>query len=91
MLCFDLPDLVGAVSIVTMTTVGYGDYYPVSGIGRVLGALIALSGVFVTSLMVGALSVLLVPTPFQVCMCADGWMNGARSDARASCSFVVLV
>ena len=32
-------------AISTVTTVGYGDIYPITGIGKLLGAFIAISGV----------------------------------------------
>lgn len=41
--------------IVTMTTVGYGDFYPKSLIGRLVGILITLWGVFFVSMFVVAL------------------------------------
>jgi voltage-gated potassium channel Kch len=39
-------------SIVTMTTVGYGDMYPESVVGRILGGLCALCGVLMFSMTV---------------------------------------
>lgn len=38
--------------IITMTTVGFGDYYPSSGIGRVIGFFSCISGVFLISMLV---------------------------------------
>jgi voltage-gated potassium channel len=43
-------------AIVTMTTVGYGDIVPQSGLGRVLGAIVMLSGMVVLSLFTAAVS-----------------------------------
>ncbi len=43
-------------AIVTMTTVGYGDIVPQSGLGRVLGAFVMLSGMGVLSLFTAAVS-----------------------------------
>jgi hypothetical protein len=42
--------------IVTMSTVGYGDYYPVTGAGRLIGALIILVGVGVFGTLTGFLA-----------------------------------
>lgn len=40
-------------AIVTITTVGYGDAVPVSGYGKFIGAMTALSGVFTVALLTG--------------------------------------
>ena len=47
------------VTIVTMTTVGYGDFYPKSHMGRLMGIIISLWGVFFVSLFVVSLTNLL--------------------------------
>jgi voltage-gated potassium channel len=53
------PDKLGTIpdamwwSIVTITTVGYGDVTPVSAWGKVIGAFTALSGVFTVALLTG--------------------------------------
>ena len=38
--------------VITMTTVGYGDIFPISTLGRVLGMIIAMSGTVVVALIV---------------------------------------
>jgi len=45
--------------IVTMTTVGYGDYYPRSHLGRFVGVISCIIGMLLVSLMVVALTSLL--------------------------------
>lgn len=53
------PDKLGTIpdamwwSIVTVTTVGYGDVTPLSAWGKVVGAFTALSGVFTVALLTG--------------------------------------
>lgn len=40
-------------SIVTLTTVGYGDVYPITGLGRLLAAIIAIFGIGMVALPAG--------------------------------------
>src|SRR5947209_11137582 len=40
-------------SIVTIATVGYGDYVPKGGVGRVLGTMLILTGTIATALLTG--------------------------------------
>jgi voltage-gated potassium channel len=53
------PDKLGTIpdamwwSIVTITTVGYGDVVPLSSWGKVIGAFTALSGIFTAALLTG--------------------------------------
>ena len=42
--------------IVTMTTVGYGDFYPVTHLGRIVGVIASLWGAFIISLLMVTLS-----------------------------------
>jgi len=42
--------------IVTMTTVGYGDLVPVTGVGRLVGAVVSLLGVGIVALPAGLLA-----------------------------------
>ena len=47
--------------MVTMTTVGYGDYYPKTAIGYVTAALIMMLGIMVT-----ALPIVIIGTNFSI-------------------------
>src|SRR5215469_1174370 len=42
--------------IVTIATVGYGNYYPVTAIGRIIAVFMMLSGIGIFVLLVGSLS-----------------------------------
>ena len=44
------------MTVVTMTTVGYGDHTPRTEMGRVIGALCVSWGVLIVSVMVGVLT-----------------------------------
>ncbi len=43
-------------AIATLTTVGYGDVYPVTGLGKILSAIIALIGIGFVALPTGIIS-----------------------------------
>ncbi|MBO7598819.1 MAG: two pore domain potassium channel family protein, partial [Bacteroidales bacterium] len=43
-------------SIVTLTTVGYGDVFPITGIGRFIGGVIAFLGIGLVALPTGIIS-----------------------------------
>lgn len=46
--------------VITMTTVGYGDLFPRTILGRSLMVLIAVWGIFTVSIMVVVLTVLII-------------------------------
>jgi len=50
-------------AIVTITTVGYGDQYPVTAFGRVLGAFVMFAGVGIIGALASILASVLIPTP----------------------------
>jgi hypothetical protein len=52
-------------SIVTQTTLGYGEMIVVTQTGRFVASLLAVAGIMLTSLLVGSFSLLLKPSSFQ--------------------------
>ena len=43
-------------AVVTVATVGYGDYYPVTTVGRIIAVFMMLTGIGIFVLLVGSLS-----------------------------------
>src|SRR5215831_19496876 len=43
-------------AVVTITTVGYGDYYPVTAVGRLIAIFVMFSGIGIVVAMLGSLS-----------------------------------
>lgn len=50
-------------AIVTITTVGYGDRYPVTTFGRIVGVLVMLSGVGIIAALASVLTSIIIPPP----------------------------
>ena len=48
-------------AIVTITTVGYGDFYPVTSLGRVTGVFVMFAGVGIIGALASILASLLIP------------------------------
>ncbi len=51
--------------MVTITTVGYGDYYPVTALGRMTGVFVMFAGVGIIGSLASILASILVPPPKQ--------------------------
>ena len=54
----DLEDINNSIwlTIITMTTVGYGDFFPRTLIGRIIDFVLVIWGIFIVSLMVVVLT-----------------------------------
>lgn len=50
-------------AIVTITTVGYGDFYPVTAPGRIVGVFVMVSGVGIIAALASVLTSILIPPP----------------------------
>jgi voltage-gated potassium channel len=44
-------------AIVTLTTVGYGDFYPVTGIGKIIGLLVIIGSIGILGFLIGEITV----------------------------------
>ena len=64
-------------AVVTITTVGYGDKYPVTSLGRLTGVFVMFTGVGIIGALASILASILVPQP-------DETAEAARATAEAS-------
>jgi len=80
----DFPDLPSAVwyTLQTVTTVGYGDKVPMTGIGRVVGACVMVVGVALIAILTASITSTFVEAAQR--------RHRAGSDAQESDSFQVL-
>jgi voltage-gated potassium channel len=69
-------------AIVTITTVGYGDFYPVTALGRITGVFVMFSGVGIIGALASILASLLV-SPSSSTDAASGETATAPADAAA--------
>jgi len=53
-------------AIVTITTVGYGDFFPVTSLGRLTGVYVMFAGVGIIGALASILASILVPTPAEM-------------------------
>jgi voltage-gated potassium channel len=69
-------------AVVTITTVGYGDYYPVTPGGRLTATVVMFSGVGIIGSLASILASVLVPTPKAPDVSSDG--QAALTDIQRS-------
>ena len=71
--------------LVTITTVGYGDYFPVTALGRMTGVFVMFAGVGIIGSLASILASVLVPPPKEKDQpAATSSTTAAPSDAVAS-------
>jgi voltage-gated potassium channel len=70
--------------IVTMTTVGYGDFFPVTTAGRFTGAFVMFAGIGIIGALASILASLLVSSPSPAEPEADASSAAATGDSASS-------
>ena len=73
-------------ALVTITTVGYGDRFPVTPIGRSTAVLVMLAGVGIIGALASILASLLVPSADEVAAAGDGATDAAAPTGAAEVS-----
>ncbi len=66
-------------SVATLTTVGYGDVFPITGVGKILSAIIALIGIgfialptgIISSAFIGKIQELKAEKEYKKCKCPN--------------------
>lgn len=73
--------------LVTITTVGYGDFYPVTPLGRLTGTFVMFAGVGIIGALASILASILIPPPKQKTeeeVAADAAAEAAKVTAQAA-------
>jgi voltage-gated potassium channel Kch len=65
-------------AIVTMTTVGYGDIFPVSTLGCIVGSVCALSGIFIMAIPIAIMAGNLMVVKFLTKLSLDALKKNLR-------------
>ena len=73
-------------AFVTITTVGYGDYYPVTELGRITGIFVMFSGVGIIGALASILASVLVPDPDETSEPAPAATAAGPAAAQAGAS-----
>jgi voltage-gated potassium channel len=79
------PDKFGSIprsiwwAVVTLTTIGYGDAYPITPIGKVLAAIVAISGIALIAMPIGILA-----ASFSDAVARDRATAKAKEDAGST-------
>ena len=72
----------------TITTVGYGDYYPVTALGRTTGVVVMFAGVGIIGALASILASILVPSsktdgPDPIMTSMENELVGVRAELTA--------
>ena len=77
-------------TVVTMTTIGYGDYFPRTPIGRIVTFLLSIWGVIIVSSMVVVLSTYVTPSNVERKAFYMIKKLGIRSRLKENSSYILL-